>query len=353
MRPDLQELERAAERGIMADPAIMAAAKPNGKPKVAKPEYDVQAISAFDLWDADVPEPEAIVEGVLYRGLTLLAGRPKIGKSLAALDLAMAIASGRNAFGVMPVKASGGVLYCDLENSRGTTKKRLRNFLSERTPYLQNLTFIRRLPKINEGGLDLLDEMLTAHPRELVVIDTLAKIVTPDKNRDAVRSDYTEVDRVRKLTEKHHCALLLVCHTRKMDADYAVDAVSGTTGVTAAADCVLVLKRDGRGGYVLSVNGRDVESTDFAMDFNNGHWKLRGAANLTNLTDAQQDVLKVFEREGKDAMLPVEKIARLAGRQLPATHVLVHRMVEDGLIQRVSRGLYRVVTPPPSLYRNE
>jgi hypothetical protein len=303
-------------------------------------------MNGWDLWEADIPEPEATVEGLIFSPLTLLAGRPKIGKSLFALNIALAVISGERALGSKAVKRPGAVLYCDLENARPTTKKRLRDLLGNRTPYLQNLTFVRRLPRINEGGLDLLDQMLTERPYVLVIIDTLAKIVMPEKNRDAVRSDYGEIDRVRRLAEKHQCALLLVTHTRKMDAEYALDAVSGTTGVTAAADAVLVLKHDGRGGYFLSVTGRDIEATDLSLIFQDGRWTVKGTAADTDVSDAQQQVLDLFRNEGGPGVnLAVEKIARLTGRPLPATYIVVSRMVKDGLLARVGRGNYRATYP--------
>ena len=64
-------------------------------------------------------------EELVFRGLTECAGRSKIGKSRLALDVAIGVATGRDVLGSLRVKASGGVLLCDLENARGTTKKRL------------------------------------------------------------------------------------------------------------------------------------------------------------------------------------------------------------------------------------
>jgi hypothetical protein len=281
------------------------------------------------------------VEDLVFSPLTLLAGRPKIGKSLFALNVALAVISGDLALGCKVVKRPGGVLYCDLENARPTTKKRLKSLLGSRTPYLQNLVFVRRLPRINEG-----DKMLTERPCTLLVIDTLAKIVMPEKNRDAVRSDYLEIDRIRRLAEKHHCAVLLVTHTRKMGAEYSLDAVNGTTGTTAAADAVLVLKHDGRGGYILSVTGRDVEAVDLSLTFHSSIWTVKGTAADNDVSDAQQQVLELFRTEGGPGVsLAVEKIARLTGRPLPATYIVVSRMVKDGLLARVGRGNYRATYP--------
>lgn len=340
----IEEAEIAkAAKAIVESPA---AVKPrvNGKPPRAK--YDVQPTDGFNLWEATVPESEPIIDGLLFANqLGILAGRPKIGKSMLALQAAIAIARGGTALGNLAVRRRGGVLYCDLENTLGTTQKRLRHLAVERDIYLQNLRLIRRLPKIREGGIEVLDEQLAAFPVQLVIIDTLAKLLAAEKGRDLVRSDYAEVDAIRRLSEKHQCGVLLVCHTRKMDADYALDAVQGTSGVTAAADYVLVLKHDGRGGHKLSLVGRDVESTDYAMTFEDGRWTVTGTVEDTDLSAARQEVLDLFRREGPGTTLAVEKISRLTGRPLPATHILVCRMCKEGLLDRAARGQYRATYP--------
>lgn len=46
-----------------------------------------------------------------------------------------------------------------------------------------------------------------------------------------------------RATGQKGVAIVLVHHVRKMDADDPLDTVSGTTGLTGAADTVLVLNR--------------------------------------------------------------------------------------------------------------
>jgi AAA domain len=59
--------------------------KPNGK--------QLDTISASRLAAMDLPPVKYIVEGYIAEGLTVLAGRPKVGKSWMALGLAIAVAS--------------------------------------------------------------------------------------------------------------------------------------------------------------------------------------------------------------------------------------------------------------------
>ena len=56
--------------------------------------------NAFDLGRTEFPEIKFIVPGYLPEGATILAGRPKLGKSWLALDLALAVAKGSKCLGV-------------------------------------------------------------------------------------------------------------------------------------------------------------------------------------------------------------------------------------------------------------
>lgn len=338
------ELETATARVLMESPELAASVKPNGKP--ARAPFDVVATSAYDLWEANVPEPEAIIHGCVFRNqLGILAGRPKAGKSIWATQAAIAVARGGKAFGSLDVRQCGRVLYAALEDTHGTMKKRLHRLCESREIHLQDLAIIRRLPTLREGAVELLDGMLTERPAVLVIIDTWAKLLRADRGRDLVRADYDEVDAIRRLAEKHRCGVLLIYHTRKMEAAYGLDAVQGTSGTTAAADYVLILKRDGRGGHMLSVTGRDVESHDYAMHFADGCWNLSGTFQDVERSASHLEVLNLFRGEGVGATLRVEQIAHLTGRPLPATHTLVCRMCKEGLLDRVKRGEYQATHP--------
>ena len=81
------------------------------------------------------------------------------------------------------------------------------------------------------------------------------------------------------------------------------------------------------------------------MSFEDGRWSVTGTAEDADLSGARQEVLDLFRREGAGVTLPVEKISRLTGRPLPATHILVCRMCKEGLLDRAARGHYRATYP--------
>ena len=74
-----------------------------------------------ELYATHFPPPAFVVDNLLPHGLTILAGRPKLGKSWLALQIAGAVGSGGEVLG-RPV-TRGKVLYLALED----TARRLRD----------------------------------------------------------------------------------------------------------------------------------------------------------------------------------------------------------------------------------
>jgi hypothetical protein len=86
-------------------------------------------VSATDLMAQAFTEPNYAIPGLLPEGVTLLAGKPKIGKSLLAMDFVIAVAAGRNALDDLPVE-QGDALYLALEDNERRLQKRLRDMLN-------------------------------------------------------------------------------------------------------------------------------------------------------------------------------------------------------------------------------
>src|SRR5215218_680003 len=85
----------------------------NGKP---------ETLSAADLMALDLLPATPVVQGILYVGVTLFAGKPKIGKSWMMLALALAVVTGSTIFGNTSVQ-QGEVLYLALEDNRRRLRK--------------------------------------------------------------------------------------------------------------------------------------------------------------------------------------------------------------------------------------
>jgi len=84
-------------------------------PDVRLPWWRQGAITAAELQTKQFPPLRFVVPDLIPEGLTLLAGKPKVGKSWMVLDIAIAVASGRYTLGNLKPE-QGDVLYLALED---------------------------------------------------------------------------------------------------------------------------------------------------------------------------------------------------------------------------------------------
>jgi RecA-family ATPase len=209
-----------------------------------------------------------VVPCVIVEGLTLLAGKPKLGKSWLLLHMAIAVARGGFTLGDIHC-AEGDVLYLALEDNLRRLQARMTKLLGLQQ-WPSRLQFLCEMPRLAEGGLAKIKEWIAGaeHPR-LVIIDTLAMVRMPNrKDQSTYDADYAAVKELRKLANEAGIAIVLVHHLRKADADDAFDTVSGTLGLTGAPDTILVLKRDTAGNIILHGRGRDLVEIEKAVTFN-------------------------------------------------------------------------------------
>jgi hypothetical protein len=199
-----------------------------------------------------------VVPGLIAEGLTLFAGKPKIGKSWLLMHAAWAVAAGSSTLGGIQVEA-GDVFYAALEdNKRRLSRRMTRLFGKEQWP--PGLHFACQMKKLADGGLDQIKRWIgkAKHPR-LIIIDTLKMVRTPArKDQNYYEADYESVRELRDLAAEHSIAIVVVHHLRKAEADDPFDTVSGTLGLTGAVDTIMLLYREGN-GVILSAKGRDVE----------------------------------------------------------------------------------------------
>lgn len=225
----------------------------------------LQTIDADTLLSTPLPVTKFIVEGLLPEGLHILAGSPKVGKSWLALWICFQVSKGGPVWGL--TTTPGTVLYLCLEDSY----TRIQNRLFQLTDDAPNtLHFANLSGSIGDGLENQITAFLSEHPdTNLVVIDTLQKIrdIIPDKNSYA--SDYRDLSSLKNLAESHHIAILLVHHLRKMKDDDPMNMISGTTGLSGAADSNFVLKRKDRNSpqAELHCTGRDIESRVLELCF--------------------------------------------------------------------------------------
>ena len=105
-----------------------------------------------DLQAEVLPEPRWAIDPILPEGVTILGGKPKLGKSWLALAIQHAIASGGAALGQYPVER-GEVLYISLEDNKKRLKKRA-NTMLDHAKESPDFYYTTDWARIDDGGLD-------------------------------------------------------------------------------------------------------------------------------------------------------------------------------------------------------
>ena len=222
------------------------------------------------IMDTQLKSNPYIVENLLYPGLYILAGAPKIGKSWLALDLCLSVAEGEPF--LKHETHRGQVLYLALEDSLLRLQNRLYEFTEEPAESLQFSTLAKTIGNGLEQQLE--DAKRRLPDLRLIVIDTLQKVRrTVDVKYG---SDYSELGALKSVADKLGIAILLIHHTRKERDSDPFNMISGTTGLNGCADGSFVLTRDSRSDKTgkLYCTGRDIESTELSLRFDGHRWSV-------------------------------------------------------------------------------
>lgn len=276
--------------------------------------------TAAQLIQADFPEPNWIIPGILCEGLSLLCGPPKLGKSWMCLGWGIAVSSGGMALGDIAVE-QGDVLYLAMEDTPRRLKSRLINLLQgDAAP--DNFYISTEWPSVDNDGLKLLEAWLYQHPKcKLVIVDTLAKIRHKTKhNTNIYTDDYDAVGGLKRIADNHGIAIVIVHHLNKLKPDDPLEQVSGSTGLTGAADATIILKRErGQADGTLFITGRDVEEQELALQFDQQicSWKLMGNANEYKLSREREEIITVFKTI-KEPLTPKDVSEMLNKNAAPA-----------------------------------
>jgi hypothetical protein len=329
------------------DPEACKAADEKAKKRQAKPERakapPPTVLSATELNTMRFEPIKYVVPGVIVEGLTLLAAKPKMGKSWMVLHAANAVARDGGGYILGDIHCvEGDVLYCALEDNLRRLQSRETKLLGMQ-PWPKRLSFVCEMPRLAEGGINTIKDWITTakHPR-LVIIDTLAMVRAP-KKRDQTNyeADYDSVMELRRLANQHNIAIVLVHHLRKQDADDAFDTVNATLGLTGAVDAVLVIRRDPHGSYVLHGKGRDLPEIEKAMAFNKETcvWTVVGDAGFVRLTAERTTILEALADADSNPLGPNE-IAAACGMKAGNVRRLLGKLKTDGLVTCPRYGKY-------------
>ena len=340
-RPQDPERARRRDSELAKLPQTVASAYEKfGRDGKSRQQAAPSALNAKELNQMTFDPIKYVVPGYIVEGLTLLAGKPKIGKSWLLLHAAIAVARGGFTLGNVHC-IEGDVLYCALEDGPRRLQSRMRKIIgTQEAP--ARLCFTCEMPRLTHGGLEFIKQWLeSAKAPRLIIIDTLAMVRTPaKKDVTPYDADYAAVVGLRDLARQHGVAIVLVHHLRKADADDAFDLVSGTLGLTGAPDTIIVIRRDSK-GTTLHARGRDLVDVEKAMNFNPETcvWSVLGDAGEVRQSDERGAIVAALEEAGVEPLGP-NQIASATGMKATNVRKLLSKMRTDGIIRKAGYGKY-------------
>lgn len=279
-----------------------------------------------------------ILPTYITEGCTILAGKPKIGKSWFILAASLAIAKGGKMLEQSCAKR--GVLYAALEDSPRRMKDRATKICEPGWP--NNLYISYKMPPIDDGGIEDLEMVLDDHPEVgAVFIDTLARMQgKPGKNETPYQHDYRTIALFSDLSRRTGVAIIIVHHVRKAETGEVFDAVLGTTGLTGAADTIIILTKTAT-GLRLSVRGRDVEELDHLIDFDSdtGAWSYLGPYEPDPEATNTRNRITGLLSQSKYPMKPKD-IAENLGVAAATVRKQLTRLLKEGKISKTGYGTY-------------
>ena len=324
---DVARLVAAIERQARASPLAFAV------PQTAT------ALLALEL-----PPLRLFVQDLLAEGLTLLAGKPKKGKSYLALDMCLSLAVGRAAFWHFPTETSS-VLYVSLEDGPRRLQRRL-HAIQPNLATPEGLAFLYAFPRLGDGALEALGYY--AQQYQVIVIDVLGRILPPQTAARKSLSEYQELTDVlgpiQQLALEKRMAIILIDHVRKASSDDIGDTIMGTQGKFGVADHALIWERKGHEkDGALTMLSRDLEEEKYILSMINGHLEFLGKGEIYELESEQNRIIKAMEEEGKPMnVVEVMKAMGVDASQYPRFRKMLYRLYEEDRIGRTKRGLYRV-----------
>ena len=234
----------------------------------------LETMTAEQLQSAPYSPVPFLVDELLPEGLHILAGAPKIGKSWLALWLCLCVSQDQPLWNFAVTQ--GEVLYLSLEDSYRRIQSRLFDLTEDAPPTLH---FAIMADTLKHGLEQQIEQFLTEHPAmKLVVIDTLQRVRSTGGDSNLYANDYQDIGLLKQLADKHHIAILLIHHLRKLHDDDPMNMISGSTGLSGAADSAFVLQKNARSANTASLHctGRDIPDRTLKLELGEEDhiWKL-------------------------------------------------------------------------------
>lgn len=312
----------------------------------------LESISLSDLISMDFPESKWVVDKLISEnGINCISGKPKSGKSLLCLHLALSVASGRKFLGEFDVQ-QGAVLLITKEDPKRLIKERVQRFLEDKVDldsFPIRICTENNFYLDNDKWLPLIKKEIEEKNVKLIIIDSFRRIFKGEENSSQV---ITEVHSRLKEIQKLGVTIVFIHHHGKegfFKRDNP-DKLRGSSDILAMLDSLLAIDKLDADRLKISqaVLRSDKPIEPFIVKFNSTSslWKYEflGTAEIETekLNEAKEDICEIlkqgdkFQNELIEAMIETKKYGRTTIKNA------LSKLEEEKLIKRDIEGKKKI-----------
>jgi AAA domain len=239
----------------------------------------LHVLNVADVLALDTPAPSMLIEQIVpERGASLIVGAAKSNKTLLAVQMGIAVASGNPFLENYRVLRPGPVLIVEQDDPGGAAS--LKTILGVSPVPVADIPFFLapRVP-FNFGSelLAWLEEQIVTRGLHLVVLDSYTSLRGSRGNGiDIVKAEQHDLTMLDELAKRTGCAIVVIHHASKGAATLDWDSqAAGTFAMTAATESQMHVSRfrdlDGNAPErLIRIRGRHQEGLELVVRFRKG-----------------------------------------------------------------------------------
>ncbi|MGB3637487.1 MAG: AAA family ATPase [Rivularia sp. (in: cyanobacteria)] len=243
----------------------------------------LQRQSFDELLDMEIQELSWMIPELLPKGeMVVLAGSPKCGKTLMAIDAAFAIATGEDDFLGLRTQQGKVLLISNDENARSTKSKLLKRGFRKGDGKNLEVIFNWNINQLYE-----LEGLLDEFRPDVVIVDSLKSITACNAEVSENSAEFANnIYALKNLLNQYNAASILIHHTNKNKDAMGVHKLRGSSAIAGAVwgtwqlDHIpttdpndkkkqIIDPRDPK--RILAVHARDVEGQLLKLEFDAEH----------------------------------------------------------------------------------
>src|SRR5688572_4354448 len=324
-----------------AQPEVRSA--PNNLPRV----LTVADILAHDRGDGSM-----LIEGHLpASGAVLLVGAAKSGKTIMAIQMAIAVASGSPLYGKYRVQRPAPVLVVEQDDPAGISS--VQAILQRSSVSTTGIPFhlVTEAPQFGPTFIHWLEGHITKLCLRLVVLDSYTALRGPrPKGVDIVKAEQSDLRQLDALAKRSRCVVLVITHSSKGSAGLDwTEKAAGTFAMGAATESQIHVSRfpeldNAAAERLVRVRGRHSEDLEMVLRFRKENLDYNfvlegGAAAFYPM------LLQLQTAFGRESFGP-KQLSQATGSSRATAHRLIDRLSQAGSLQKRSHGDYILVDIP-------